>query len=110
MPLNPSMMKPAVRKNVIKIGRPGYKVTKIRDPFTLQIGLLFQIHYPQIAVDIKPRHRFMSAYEQRVETPNKAYQYLIFSSEPYENIAFKVLFFFFFLKIRCKQGVSFVML
>src|ERR1700759_5297445 len=25
-----------VRKNMVKIGRPGYKITKIRDPFTLQ--------------------------------------------------------------------------
>src|SRR5271163_2702601 len=37
-----------VRKNLIKIGRPGYKITKIRDPFTKQNGLLFQLQYPEI--------------------------------------------------------------
>ncbi|KAI0242403.1 CWF complex protein sap62 [Massospora cicadina] len=55
-----------VRKNVIKIGRPGYKVTKLRDPVTRQFGFLFQIQYPE------------------------AFQYVIFAAEPYETIAFKV--------------------
>ncbi|KAI8369293.1 uncharacterized protein BYT42DRAFT_103584 [Radiomyces spectabilis] len=84
--------KPAVtlKRNVIKIGRPGYRVTKIRDPVTRQLGLLFEIHYPQIAADVIPRHRFMSAYEQKIEAPNKAHQYMIVAAEPYESIAFKV--------------------
>ncbi|KAL1918693.1 uncharacterized protein VTP21DRAFT_2715 [Calcarisporiella thermophila] len=80
----------AVVKNVIKIGRPGYKVTKVRDPKTRQLGMLFQISYPGIAQGVKPRHRFMSAYEQHVETPDKAWQYLIVAAEPYENISFKI--------------------
>jgi len=79
-----------VRKNIIKIGRPGYKVSKIRDPATRQLGLLFQLQYPEISHDIVPRYRFMSAFEQRVEQPNRAYQYLLFSAEPYETVAFKV--------------------
>lgn len=79
-----------VKKNAVKIGRPGYKVTKIRDPATRQSGLLFQISYPEIGEGIKPRHRFMSAYEQKIEVPNRAHQYLIFAAEPYENVAFKV--------------------
>jgi len=37
-----------------------------------------------------PRYRFMSAFEQKIEAPNKDYQYLIFSAEPYENVSFKV--------------------
>lgn len=78
------------RKVAVKIGRPGYKVTKIRDSFTRQLGLLFQIQYPEAADGIKPRHRFMSAYEQRQEEPNKHFQYLLFAAEPYETIAFKV--------------------
>ncbi|KAJ1900271.1 CWF complex protein sap62 [Kickxella alabastrina] len=81
---------PRVKKNVVKIGRPGYKVTKIRDPNTKQFGLLFEITYPEVTDDTKPRHRFMSAYEQRIEAPNKQFQYLIFAAEPYETIAFKV--------------------
>jgi splicing factor 3A subunit 2 len=78
------------KKILIKIGRPGYKVTKIRDPITRQLGLLFQVQYPNIGQSIKPRYRFMSAYEQRTEAPNKDYQYLLFAAEPYETIAFKI--------------------
>ncbi|KAI9505244.1 hypothetical protein BX070DRAFT_221767 [Coemansia spiralis] len=79
-----------VKKNVVKIGRPGYKVTKIRDPQTRQFGLLFEITYPEVTEETKPRHRFMSAYEQHVEPPNRQYQYLLFAAEPYETVAFKV--------------------
>eukprot|EP01052_Picozoa_sp_SAG31_P081914 SAG31_NODE_41883_length_274_cov_0.588571_1_plen_48_part_01 len=32
----------------------------------------------------------MSAYEQRVEAPDKQWQYLLFAAEPYETISFKV--------------------
>lgn len=78
------------KRNIIKIGRPGYKVTKIRDPVTQQLGLLFQIQYPEIGTDIKPLHRFMSAYEQKIEAPNKGFQYLLIAAEPYETISFKV--------------------
>ncbi|KAI8806770.1 hypothetical protein BJ742DRAFT_711168 [Cladochytrium replicatum] len=87
---------PVPRKVVVKIGRPGYKVTKIRDPATRQFGLLFQIQYPEIEADpsgtnsVRPRHRFMSAYEQKVEEHNKAYQYLLFACDPYETIGFRV--------------------
>ena len=52
--------------------------------------------YPEIAEGIAPRHRFMSAYEQRIEPPDKSWQYLLFAAEPYETIAFKVCHFFFF--------------
>lgn len=62
-----------VRKT-IKIGRPGYKVVKQRDPATGQKSLLFEINYPDIDKGFQPRHRFMSAYEQRVEAPDKRYQ------------------------------------
>jgi hypothetical protein len=81
---------PVVKKNTVKIGRPGYKVTKIRDHASRSMGLLFQIMYPEIGEGVIPRHRFMSAYEQKVEAPNRAWQYLIFTAEPYENVAFKV--------------------
>jgi splicing factor 3A subunit 2 len=79
-----------IKKIAVKIGRPGYKVTKVRDPITKQLGLLFQIQYPEIAENVIPRYRFMSAYEQHVEAPNKQHQYLLFAAEPYETIAFKV--------------------
>ena len=32
----------------------------------------------------------MSAYEQKIEPPDKKWQYLLFAAEPYETIAFKV--------------------
>jgi splicing factor 3A subunit 2 len=79
-----------VRKNVVKIGRPGYKITKTRDPVTRQLGLLFQLQYPEISVDITPRVRFMSAFEQKVEEPDKAFQYMLVSAEPYETCGFKL--------------------
>ena len=50
-----------------------------------------QIDYPEITDGIRPRHRFMSAYEQRMEPPDRQWQYLLFAAEPYETIAFKVV-------------------
>lgn len=50
----------------------------------------YQIDYPEIAEGIGPRHRFMSAYEQRIEPPDRRWQYLLMAAEPYETIAFKV--------------------
>ncbi|KAI4463443.1 Pre-mRNA-splicing factor SF3a complex subunit 2 (Prp11) [Popillia japonica] len=83
--------KPRVEpKKFVKIGRPGYRVTKQRDPETGQQSLLFQIDYPEIADNVYPRHRFMSAYEQKIEPPDRKWQYLLFAAEPYETIAFKV--------------------
>jgi Splicing factor 3a, subunit 2 len=46
--------------------------------------------FTEIADDVFPRHRFMSAYEQRIEPPDRKWQYLLFAAEPYETIAFKV--------------------
>ena len=79
------------RRNFVKIGRPGYEITKIRDPLTRQHGLYFQLQFPEIAAGVQPKVRFMSAYEQKVEDPpDKAYQYLLVAAEPYETIAFKL--------------------
>ncbi|XP_063770858.1 splicing factor 3A subunit 2 [Pseudophryne corroboree] len=85
----PEKVKVEVKK-FVKIGRPGYKVTKQRDSEVGQQSLLFQIDYPEIAESIIPRHRFMSAYEQRIEPPDRRWQYLLMAAEPYETIAFKV--------------------
>lgn len=85
----PEKVKVEVKK-FVKIGRPGYKVTKQRDSETGQQSLLFQVDYPEIAESIGPRHRFMSAYEQRIEPPDRRWQYLLFAAEPYETISFKV--------------------
>ncbi|PWN34980.1 uncharacterized protein FA14DRAFT_144561 [Meira miltonrushii] len=96
------------KKRFIKIGRPGYKITKIHEPMIAngrngqedasyadgqiggRLGLLFQIHLPQIKQDVKPMHRFMSSYEQHIEQQDRAWQYLVVAAEPYETIAFKL--------------------
>jgi splicing factor 3A subunit 2 len=79
-----------VKKNFMKIGRPGYKVTKIQDPVTRQLGLFAQLQFDQISRGVKPRHRFMSAWEQKVEKAQSGHQYLTIAAEPYETVAFKV--------------------
>jgi splicing factor 3A subunit 2 len=75
------MIAPAVHtvqhKAFFKIGRPGYRVTKVRDANTGKEGMMVQVHLPQVKDGVLPRRRFMSAWEQQKETPNKAYQYLI---------------------------------
>ncbi|KAI1415556.1 hypothetical protein F5Y13DRAFT_156277 [Hypoxylon sp. FL1857] len=80
-----------VRRNIVKIGRPGYKITKIRDQVTRQQGLLFQLQYPEIGQGVTPKVRFMSAFEQRVEEPpDKNFQYMLVAAEPYETCGFKL--------------------
>ncbi|RHZ15905.1 hypothetical protein DYB26_000751 [Aphanomyces astaci] len=79
-----------VPRRTIKIGLPGYRVTKQRDPDTGARMLLFQVDYPDVADGFQPRHRFMSAYEQKVEPADKNFQYLLLACEPYETVAFKV--------------------
>ena len=89
-PIAPAPIKRAPAKKTVKIGRPGYKVTKQFDPSTSTRSLLFQIEYPEIEEDTRPRHRFMSSIEQKKEPTNWKYQYLLFAADPYETIAFKV--------------------
>ncbi|OLY84347.1 Splicing factor 3A subunit 2 [Smittium mucronatum] len=80
-----------LRTSVIRIGRPGYKVIKIKDPVTNQVGFCFQLMLSEITPGTQPHHRFMSAFEQKVEQPpNKFWQYLLIAAEPYETVAFKV--------------------
>merc|ERR1712241_1383539 len=90
-PVQPSLEKPRVDiKKFVKIGRPGYRVTKQRDPESGQQSLMFEIDYPEIAEGVVPRHRFMSAYEQKIEPPDRKWRYLLFAAEPYETISFKI--------------------
>lgn len=75
-----------------KIGRPGYKIVKIRDPVTKYLGLRVQVHYPSPFSPTLPRPltRLMSAFEQRQEAPNKLFQYLLIAAPMYETVALKV--------------------
>lgn len=89
------------------IGRPIFKITKIRDPNTLQMGMLLQAQYPRMTVK-EPYFCFMSYYElsqknrqecvkfldkeKEDHDDNEAsdplnWQYLVISAEPYENIS-----------------------
>eukprot|EP00037_Helgoeca_nana_P027232 m.310783 g.310783 ORF g.310783 m.310783 type:complete len:254 (-) comp27440_c0_seq1:4685-5446(-) len=87
----PALAQPRVDvKKFIKIGRPGYKITKQRDPNTQQNSLLFQVDYPEISEGVQPKHRFMSAFEQKVEAPDRKWQYLMVAAEPYETISIKI--------------------
>ena len=52
--------------------------------------MLFQIDYPEVTDGVMPKHRFMSAYEQKLEAPDRNFQFLLFAAEPYETIGFKV--------------------
>jgi splicing factor 3A subunit 2 len=77
-------------RKTVKIGRPGYKVTKQWDGETGARSLVFALEFPEVEPGLQPRHRFMSAFEQRVEAVDKNYQYLLFACDPYETIAFKI--------------------
>lgn len=91
------------KKTFFKIGRPGYRITKVREPYPAvddnsnsnsnvggRLGLLFQISLPEIKDGVKPLHRFMSSFEQKQEPADRAFQYLVVAAEPYETIAFKI--------------------
>lgn len=77
-------------KSFVRIGAPGYSVTKVRDPVTQQLGLLVQVHLPHIKKNVRPIYRIMSSYEQHVEQPNQDYQYIVVAAEPYASIAFRI--------------------
>ena len=89
MPVNePSI---AVAKNrTPKIGKPAFKVTKIKQPVTGQNSVLFELFYPAIQHGWKPFHRFMSTYEQKIEPPDPHFMFILFAAEPYSTVAFKV--------------------
>lgn len=78
------------KKMLPRIGRPGYKVIKQRDPVSGARSLLFHLLYPQLTSGLRPRYRIMSSYEQKVEQVQDKYQYVVFAAEPYETIAFKI--------------------
>ena len=81
----------------MRVGLPGYSVKKLsvaqdaaQPAVKAKRGLIFTIQYDEISDGLQPRHRFMSAFEQRIEPPDQNYQYLLVAAEPYETIAFKV--------------------
>lgn len=71
-----------------RIGRPAYTMKRIRDSLG-RVGLVLHLHLPNITSP-HPAYRIMSAFEQRLEAPNRSFQYLLVAAEPYETIAFKI--------------------
>ena len=76
----------------VKLGRPGYRIIKIRDPTTRYLGIRVQVHYPQpLSPDLpRPMTRLISAFEQRIEPPNKLYQYLVIAAPMYDSVSIKI--------------------
>lgn len=74
----------------MKIGRPEYKAVKIRDPVTLNKGLLFIVKLDKIKENVIPLYKFISSKEHDKATADTNFQYLVISAEPYENIGFKI--------------------
>ena len=91
----------------IKIGRPAYKITKEKDYMSHKRKIKFEIEYPLIKIGIKPQFRIMSELEintqrnkdieiqnnnnNNLEDKNEnKYHFVVFSGEPYENIAVKI--------------------
>lgn len=72
------------------IGKPDYKIHKIKHPTTNNKGLRIEINLKDLKADTLPMYRLMSCFEQKKEEPNPNYQYLIVSCEPYQNICFKI--------------------
>lgn len=81
--------KPVIKKTP-RIGMPKFRYLKQKDPLTDQFSLLFLVEYPDIDASVEPRHRFASSFEQKIEMPDKNFQYIIFAADPYETIAFRI--------------------
>ena len=91
----------------VKIGRPAYRIMKEKDFMSHKRKIKFEIDYPLIKENIVPQFRIMSELEVNTqknginendinnseEEKNKyenKYHYVIFSAEPYENIAVRI--------------------
>ena len=95
----------------VKIGRPAYRIAKEKDYMSHKRKIKFEIEYPLIKNDINPQFRIMSELEvntqrnkgKNIEENTKnndndneekkeenKYHYVVFSAEPYENIAVKI--------------------
>ena len=95
-----------IKIKYIKIGRPAYRIVKEKDYMSHKRKIKFEINYPSIKENITPQFRIMSELEVNTqkngineddinneEEKNKyenKYHYVIFSAEPYENIAVRI--------------------
>lgn len=88
--INPQKKDEAPKIRTVRIGKPIYRFKKQTEEETGQKQIMFEIEYPQIEPNTKPQYRFMSAFEQRVEAPDKDFQFILFAADPYVTIAFKI--------------------
>ena len=75
---------------VRRIGQPGFRIERTQDSASGQRILRFEVDYPRIEEGVQPRHRLMSAYEQKVEPTDGKWQYLLIAALPYDTIGFKI--------------------
>ena len=69
----------APKMRTIKIGKPVYRFKKqVSEEGQKQI--MFEIEFPQIDPSIQPQYRFMSAYEQKIESPDKDFRFILFAA------------------------------
>jgi len=61
------------KRKRVRIGQPAFTVTKLRDPRSKAPGLHFALSFPHIEEGLQPRHRFMSAFEQKHEAPDRRF-------------------------------------
>ena len=79
-----------VNRSFVKIGVPVSRLVGIsRDERNLG-GFAISVQVPEIAANVEPQLRIMSAYEQRVEPLQPQWQYVLVAAEPYETVAFRV--------------------
>lgn len=77
-------------KELLRIGKPGYKITKIHNPETMENSILFEIEYSEMLNGIVPKFKVIKSFDQSVEQKDDKFQYIVVAADPYENIAFKV--------------------
>ena len=86
------MQKSKFAKRQERIGQPGYRIVRQKDPETDQRSLLFELEFPEtiLSKSAKPKFRIMSSFEQKVEKADPRYQYMLVAAEPYETVGFKI--------------------
>lgn len=61
--MQPSLEKARVDiRKFVKIGRPGYRVTKQRDPNSGHQSMLFQVDYPGMVLFMYLSHQYVVSY------------------------------------------------
>lgn len=78
------------REGISKIGTPRYKLTRHKESSTGAYSIYCRFYFVEILEDHVPSYRIMSCWEQKVEKPDPAYQYLFVGAEPYNTVGIKV--------------------